>query len=466
MHASTSGALAGPLLALWAFAAPAESGVALQPRDGELRDRFEMRAYSETYAELFRRALLPGPNGALVTHATVAPVHQYASLRVDNLDAPWRRDSLDLELAAWGRTWVGRRDSERRLDADIQVASATYRHGRLALRVGRQYVAGGAARFARFDGIEARARLGHGLDLQVYGGWTALPRWNQRPRYEHLGAATDASLQDTASLESTDRRDHWLSGGRLSWAAAEHRAGLSIHEQHEQGGLTKRNAGVDARTAPFAGATLGANAVFELGRRRLADARLWLDTSLTRTADVALELLHTEPALFLSNQSVLSVFGSAAFDEVGSYATWRAHPDINLHGAGFVQVYAGERPGARAELGTRFFADAAHTTFARLTYSRVATPDNGYHSLRAALSRRFALRLRGTLEAYAYLYDRPVRGYRSSSVFAGTVALDPIPPLSVLWGASLARTPYALVDLQSQLRVSYTFDLPPPRRRR
>jgi hypothetical protein len=89
----------------------------------------------------------------------------------------------------------------------------------------------------------------------------------------------------------------------------------------------------------------------------------------------------------------------------------------------------------------------------------VLTPDNGYHSLRSSLSRRFAARFRATLEFYAYLYDQAIRGYRSSTVNAGTLSFDPTRAVSVLWGASLARSPYASFDAQTALRVSVSLDV-------
>jgi hypothetical protein len=446
-----------------AFGCAAAARAESLPASGYPRDRYQLSAHAETYAELFRRALLPGANGSLVSTDTVVPLYEYLSLRASDIDTGWRRDSLDLEFAGWARSWFGARDAESRLDGDVQVASARYRHGPVSLRFGRQVIGGGAARFARFDGLAIEAEHGAGLELKAYGGWSVLPRWNQGARYEHLGAASDSLLRDEDTLESVPRARYWLAGARLGFSSAERRAGISFHEQREPGGLSHRNLGFDGRAPLSPRARLGANAVLELDRQRFADARLWLDTNPTRAIDLSLEYLHNEPALFLSRQSVLSVFGSASYDEVGSYASFRVTDALRLDGAGFVQVYDGERPGGRSELSARWFADPSRSTFLRLTYARVLAPDNGYHSLRSSLARRFAAHFRGTLEAYAYLYDEAIRGYRTSSVYAGTLSLDPAPELSVLWGASLAHTPYASLDAQTELRVSYWFDLSKPK---
>ncbi len=450
------------VLLLATHAAPARAEANSGASD--TRDRYELSARSDTYAELFRRALLPGPNGSLVSTDTAAPLYEYASLRARDLDTPWRKDSLDLELAMWGRAWFDARNAEQLFDGDVQVANARYRQGPFSLRLGRQQIAGGAARFSRFDGLALEAALGAGIEASAYGGWTVLPRWNEQLRYQHLGAAPDSLRHEWAALQPGQRSDYWLAGGRLGWGSAERRLGVSFHEQHERGGLGRRSLGLDGRTPLASFATLGTNAVLDLDRARFADARLWLDTSPAKAVDWSFEYLHTEPALFLSNQSVLSVFGSAGYDEAGSYATYRESDALSFEGSGFIEVYQGERPGARAELVSRWFADPARRTLLRLAYARLLAPDNGYHSLRSSLAQRFNTHFHGTIEAYAYLYDKAIRNYRASSVYAGTLSFDPTPELSLLWGASLAHSPYANLDAQTELRVSYAFDRSVPRR--
>jgi hypothetical protein len=453
MRASSSCLLAAVLTLLLCTVVRAEG----RPRSSPDSDHFELSAHSETYTELFRRALLPGPNGSLVSSDVAAPLYQFGSLQVRDLDAPWRKDSVDLELAIWGRAWFDNRNAEQVFDGDVQIASVRYRGGPFSLRLGRQQVAGGAARFVRFDGAELEGDLASGVDLSVYGGWTVLPRWNERLQYEHLGASADTLLRAPA-LDSNQRADYWLSGGRVGWSAGEQRAGVSFHEQHEPGGLARRNLGLDGRSPLAQHASLGGSALFDLERARFADARLWLDTQPARSIDLSLAYLHTEPALFLSSQSVLSVFGSAGFEEAGGYAAWRANDALTFDGAAFADVYDGERPGARAELGARYFADAARRTFARITYARLLASDNGYHSLRSSLSRLFSAHFRGTVEAYAYLYDKAIFNYRASTVYAGTLSYEPSAQVSLVLGASLAHSPYASLDAQTQLRVSYSFE--------
>jgi hypothetical protein len=196
----------------------------------------------------------------------------------------------------------------------------------------------------------------------------------------------------------------------------------------------------------------------ELSERELADARVWVDAALNRALDASVEYLHMQPALFLSRQSVLSVFGSDGYHELGGTLLARATERLTVDAGAWAELYEDDEPGARAELSTKAALGRYGRTLLMLTYGRLAAPDNGYHSLRASGAQRFHPQLSGTVEAYYYWYDEAIRGYRSSSVYAATVTYHVRDDLSLLWGASLARSAYASHDAQTQVRLTYAFD--------
>lgn len=429
-------------------------------------DRMEVWTQGETHAALFRRALLPGPSGALVTTDTVVPLRQYVSLRARDIDVPWAKDSLDTELSAWGNVTLGSIGGEHVLDGDVQTANVGYRQGPVSLRLGRQHVAGGAARYARFDGASAHADLGAGLDASAYGGLTVLPRWNERPGYQYLGAAVDADLRNPNAVPAPSRGSHYLFGGRLGYGVDRFSAGLSLHDQWERGGLSRFDVGADSRFEVSDTTRLGGSAVLSVDARRLADARLYVDAAVTRRVDASLEYLHTEPALLLSRQSVLAVFSTDSYDEMGGTAQVRATSLLSFEGSSFAQVYDTGRAGGRGEAAVRVVTDRSRKLTVRIGYTRVQAPINGYHSLRTSLIERFSRRVSGTLEAYGYFYDEAISGVRTSLVYAGTLSAAPADGVVVLLGASLARSPYAALDAQTQVRLSYDFDLAPGRRTR
>jgi hypothetical protein len=422
-------------------------------------EHYSLTVHGETHAELFRQVLLPGAYGAIIGDETVLPVYQYVMLQARDLDIVKRQVGFDMEAAAWWRAELGSAAGEPPIDGDVQTANIGYRHGPITLRFGRQHVAGGAARYARFDGLLLAAELGSGFDATAYGGLTVLPRWNARKTYTYLGAAADSDLKDPAlSLDKRARGAYWLGGARLGWAAERLRAGISFHEQHEAGGLSRRTLTFDETTELSATLSAGATASAEVEAQRISEARVWVDAAPTTQLNLSLEGLHAEPALFLSRQSVLSVFSADAYDEAGARAVERPNDRISLEGGAWLELYTGSRPGARGELAVRTLVDRAGATFVRVAYARVLTPDNGYHSLRSSLTRRFVTRLSGTLEAYAYLYDQAIRSYRTSTVYSETLEYRPTGAMGLLWGTSLVRSPFANIDVQTELRLAYDFD--------
>lgn len=419
-------------------------------------DRLQFVARGDSYLQLFKRALLPGPNGALVEAEEAAPLHQYISLDARDVDAPWQKDSVDVELSAWGRAWLGSAPDERSFDGDVQTASLRYRQGPFWLRAGRQQAEGGAARYARFDGIALGAQPALGWFASGYAGFTVLPRWNQRPGYHHLGSAADSLLRDPPAEPA--RSGNRVAGGRFGYATTHLSGSASFHEERDAWLLSHRSLGVDGRAELNQRASAGGSALFELDAGRLASARLWLDTTPHPRLDLSAELFRVEPALLLSRQSVLSVFSTANYDELGGAASFRALPELRLDANGYVELYAGSRAGARSEVAARILLERSDRTLARVAYARVIAPENGYHALRLSLSRRLRPRLTSTLEAYGYFYDSPIQGYRTSSVYAGTLAYQALDALDVMLGGSLARSPYAAADAEALLRVSYAFD--------
>ncbi len=434
-----------------------------KPPPGPDADTYSVDVRSATYLQLYQRALLPGPDGAIVKTTMPAPATEYVSLRADDIDAPWKKDSLDFELSAWGDALMGEAgQTDRRVDGDLQTANVRYRAGPAWVRLGRQVFAGGAARFSRFDGLSAGGKLSMGLGGEVYGGLSVLPRWDLRPGYYQLGSAADTLLRDPQALPAPSRSGYWLAGGRIFYDKGPIIAGVSMHEQHENSELARRNLGADLRLTPFDKASLGGNALLDLDSGGLADGRLWIDTTPMKHLSVGGEYLHTEPALFLSRQSVLSVFSTNMYDELGGTASWQLYRSMGLEGGGYLELYSDGSKGARGQIAVKLTPDRDGNTLLRLGYTRVRAIDNGYHSIRNTLRQRIARTVSATAEAYLYVYDVAIRGYNISSVYAGTVEWRPRSDLRLMWGASFADSPYARADIQSLVRVVYNFDREAP----
>ncbi len=421
-------------------------------------DRYVLSAHAETHATLFRRALLPGSEGALVEENTLLPLSEYVALRVVDLDTALGSDTLDLELSAYGQLVPGTLDGERRLDGDVQAANVRIHRGPVSVKVGRQMVAGGAARFARFDGALGELELGKGLDARAYFGLSVLPRWDQRPSYRYLGAVSSEVMRSPDAYADLTRLDHFLFGGRLGFASDDAAVGLSFHEAHETGGLAHRNLALDGRAALEDATEVRGVALVDLDSRRVADLRVSVGTTPVPALDASVELSHSEPSLLLSRQSVLSVFNTTSFEEALVVATIRTPWPVVLDGEAGVEVYSEGGPGARARGTARFTLSRAHHAFALVSYERLLAPDNGYQAVRSSLSSRLVRAVTGTLDLYEYYYDRAIADYRSSSVFAATLRREFDVGLDVMAGASLSHTPYASLEAQAELRLGYAFE--------
>jgi hypothetical protein len=436
-----------------ALLALAASPVRAQP--AEEGDALAYRVEVDTVSRLFGRST--DPAGALTTR-TAAPLYHYALLRVDDVDTPWRENSIDAELSAWGNLEIGEPGPVGRLDGDVHVASVKQRFRHAYVKLGRQIRAGGAARFARFDGASAGARAPMGLGADAYGGFTVLPRWAAREGYHLLGSTADELLRRPEAFPEPERHQHWLAGGRLyaerpGFAAV----GASFHEQAESGGLGYRNAAIDLSLTPIRELGLSGQAIVDIDALSLSDLRASVDTAPLEWLRASVTYQHVLPALLLSRMSVLSVFSTETFDEWGAEAELRPLEWLRLSGEGYLQRFEEGDLGARSGAKVRFIHDAPLATVAGVGYRRVVETENGYHALRASASLR-PEPLSFTADGFIYFYDEPIQALSSSIVGVLSAGWDATDQIELLLSSSLARSPYARIDAQGLARLSVALE--------
>lgn len=436
--------------------------VAAEPDDS---DRYSLHAEAHSYLRLFQRSLLPGAGGARVSTQTWVPLHQYVTVRALDLDTAWSRDSVDVELSAWGSAavlFVDRRpdaDAERLLDGDVTIANVRHRVGPAHVRIGRQIVVAGVSRFSQLDDISAGARTDFGLGIDGYGGMTVLPRWAEQPGYYHLGSAADSLLRRPDALPEPSRTQNLMFGSRLFYEHPRYGGlGASVHHQSEGGELGRRDVGLDAALSAIDDVSLLVDGFLDTDSGGLVEARALLDTRPVDRVDLNFGYRRAEPALLLSRQSVLSVFSTDRFDEVGGELGFRATSRWRMGGGGFVQVFGGEDLGTRLSLSTRIVPDDAKRVALQFALGRVAERENGYWSGRASLRFQLLEPAAVTAEQYTYVYDTAIRGIGTSTVEALSADYAVTPALKLLLGTSLTRSPYAAWDAQTVVRASYVFD--------
>lgn len=422
-------------------------------------DILAVEAYNSTYIPMFQRDLLPGPAGSMVSPQTTLPVYDYMMFRVMDADTPWAKNSVDMELSLWGAGYiVGNDGQQRTLDGDVTVASLTQRFGLSHVKLGRQYVTAGAARFSHLDGASAGYRSKLGFDLSGYAGFTVLPRWDQRPNYQHLGTVSDSLVTSPDQLPHSDRAGNWMMGARAGYSANRlGEIGVSVHQQQEDHELGRRDAALDLHYFPVESIDASGRALVDLDSKSLADTFLGVSFHPSRKWDIATEYRRVIPTLLMSRQSVLSVFAVDRFDELGGELRYHLTPRILVFGGSFVEWLAGDGAGSRTRVGTKIYPDDSHRLMIQFAYSRVVEPENGYHATRISAVYRLLAPVTVSAEQYTYFYDVAIRGMHTSSVQLATTAWRFHRQWEAMLGGSLFHSPYAAMDAQAMLRLSYTF---------
>jgi hypothetical protein len=445
----------------WAESAAAGSLVTeTDPRKAdEGTDRYSVHADSTTVVPVLQRALLPGPGGALVKTETYAAAHEYLQLSLRDLDAPWAKDSVDAELSLWSAVQFAGAEPARPLEGDISVADVSARLGPGMLRLGRQFVTEGAARYSHLDGLYGTVRSAFGLGGSAYAGFTVLPRWSDRPGYYQLGSAFDTLVRTPDALPDPKRSGNWMAGGRVYYSHADlAEVGLSYHEQREDGGLGRRDAALDAELGAMRDVDLSVRGLLDLDSIRLADAFAGLAIYPTSQIDVSAEYRRVVPTLLVSRQSVFSVFMTDRFDEYGGELRYRPSRRITLGGSGYLELMAQANPGFRASLRGSVSPDERRTLTVAAEYTRVLAGQNGYHAVRLSSRYRPIPPLVFVGEQYLYLYDQPINDATTSSVQALSAEYSVTRNWLVMLGGSVYHTPYAARDIQALARLTYEFD--------
>jgi len=441
-------------------AGPSAGAVAAKPKV-ETEDRFHAVASSRTFVRLFQRRVLDGLGAETAEDETLVPVTEYVSLSVGDADAPWGKDALDLRLEGWGTLDAVDVSQDRRLTGDLVAANVTGRLGAGHLTLGRQVATGGAARFTRFDGFTAGLRSSYGLGADVYTGLAVTPRLHSRPQYVLLGSRADSMLKHPDALPSTSLTDAWLAGGRLSYSRYGRLHGaVSFHEEHEAEGLARRWAAVDLSGQPARSLGVGGSGALDAYAAQLADARLYVDWVPLDVLDVTGELTHSNPSLFLSRSSVLSVFSLDTLTEAGGEVTLRAIRRVQFGLSAWHDWYSDSTSGNRLGARVRAGWGPRDKLVAQLRYSRVSESELGYHAMRASLAYRISEPLVATGEVHEYLYDEAVRGIDTSTYGSTTIEYGaPDQPWKLMLGGFMTRSPLADLDAQALARLSFDIDL-------
>ncbi len=405
-----------------------------------------------TYARYFQTALLPGVPGAVLQVQPQASVTANAFVRFGAVDLPGAEDALSGEVAGWGAVGPFAPFQGLSGDGDVTSAWAQYRNKQVTVKLGRQVALPASSRFVRFDG--ATVRLGVSLaELEVYGGWVALPRWNQPRGYYVLGTVGDA-LKTAGLFQAEDRLGQFVVGARVTISPTSRvRASVRFFEQHDAVGTATRWLGAEV----FASATdwlhLGGTLSVDLLSFSVPEARVWADVTKWEKVSLSFDYGFQSPTLLLPQTSILSVFSGAAWHELGGEVAWRPLRTLKVTGRAAGQVYERMPLGGRASIAAWSAPRLEGRAQFQAEAARLFVDLKGYVMGRLGTRVRLSETLWTTLDTAVYHYDAPIRGTSWSLTTLGALEWRLFPHLRTLASVTAMATPYALFEVQGLLRL-------------
>jgi hypothetical protein len=341
-------------------------------------------------------------------------------------------EQLRFQLSAWGRALNYTTQGEVAGDVDLAYLQAHALQRRLKVTLGRQVVAGGAARFTHMDGLHVEGRLTGSLGLSAYGGLHVTPRF-------------------------ASGRGDAVTGGRLFWRPSfTSELGASAIQVLDRGLIARRDVGVDARWALTSRVVLNASALYSVVEERLAEGELAANWQLLPTLLLAADVRRSAPDLYLPRSSLFSVFSSERREQVGASASWQPLEKLGVYGEYHVlraEEGSGHDVGARATLRVaRRSTLGAQARVLRL-------PSNGYRQGRFWAQHTLSPTLALSAELESTVFDEPVNGERRSLTASASANWGIAPGWKAQLSGVTGSTPFFASRYEFIARLSYDLAL-------
>ena len=361
---------------------------------------------------------------------TVLPLYEGLRLTVRDVNVA-HVDDLRLEISGWLGGFLGDPIGGQRFAGDLDVAylEAKLLRRHVLVRVGRQILIGGAARFSHLDGASVTFSAS-GAGLTVYGGVPVVQRFGVK-----IGDAT--------------------AGGRLfyrfSYAS---QLGVSFAHIEEDGRTARQDVALDFRTQPIRMVTLTGIGVLSLVERSMAEIDVAATIQPHRMVDVRVDYRDQRPDLFISRGSIFAVFSNSTRQEVGSTIELRPVSRISVYGdyhAIFDESGTGQRAGLKGQVRLGPANELTIGTQLRL----LRLPNNGYYQARAFGMLRVLPTLLLTLDGDAYVFTALVNGHSYSLTGAAAIAWDFSRSWRAVASGAVSTTPFVTNGYDFMVKLAY-----------
>jgi hypothetical protein len=395
------------------------------------------------------RGGVPGGTPDLVT---TAPAFEILSITArDLMNGP---SDLTIVLSTWGsyefddRRWDN--GTSRDLTGDVMTG---YVQGklldrRLTLRAGRAQVQTGVARMIHLDGGEAIGLLPLGLRLSGYAGVPVSQRFTTRS-----GFRTWNPLGGDLAY-----------GGRLGWSLARPGVaglgldlGASVNMVSEDGDPVRQEVGADLRLRPAAPVLLTAFGAYSLYDERFSEITARAGFNPLRPLLLEVDYQFVAPDLFLSRNSILSVFSATERHSAGANATFRVGRGLSV-GAGYHALFEPDDEGESAD-------ELGHEASALVQWTRSSTLagvegffldafENGYVGGRIFGRQGFG-RAFAAADVLLHVFREDVNG--ESSAVSGTLSAgyELLKGLSAIVSGRAGMTPFLEESFDVMAKLAY-----------
>jgi hypothetical protein len=285
---------------------------------------------------------------------TVVPVYELISVTARDVKNPLFQN-LEFVVSGWASydladvRWNAGTTEQFTGDLTTGYVRGQLFSRALTLRVGRAYVVAGTGRMLQLDGGDLLLRLPGNVSLSAFGGLPVAQRFRTRAGIQSWNPAGGelaygGRLGWTLPLAGAYGRglDLGLSAvvvtdakgtvANRAYDPATPLPGVPASYSDDSAPPVRRDVGLDARYQPKAGLLFTANGTWSLAAERLAEAGLVALWTATPKLFVTFDAKQLSPDLFLSQNSILSVFTDKERTDLGGGVRYQLSQSTSVGG--------------------------------------------------------------------------------------------------------------------------------------